>query len=213
MASAPAAQPQEEWKYLFTIPPGAYGKKALGEIMAVDKPLYWKGNKTGEIIDSSEKDGNGFLFTVKGSPDWYFARMGNDGGIKVYEYIQPKKKKEDEGATGEPERKSGEPVELTNENFERKIKKGWTLVDFWATWCGPCMALKPSFEAASREMAGQVKFGEVNVDQQRELSGRLQKTQYIPELHLYHDGKFVEQYRGSRDKESIKEWLQEKISQ
>ena len=62
-------------------------------------------------------------------------------------------------------------IELTKENFSSIIEGNDTVViDFWASWCGPCRAFAPTFEAASEDNPGVV-FAKVNTEEQRELAG------------------------------------------
>jgi thioredoxin len=62
-------------------------------------------------------------------------------------------------------------VELTKENFEEMVTKNdMVIVDFWASWCGPCKSFEPVFEAASEKHADIV-FGKVNADNEQELAG------------------------------------------
>jgi thioredoxin 2 len=68
----------------------------------------------------------------------------------------------------------GPPLELTDENFDAVARSATVpvLVDFWAPWCGPCRAMAPAFEQASRQLAGQALLVKVNSDDNPELSAR-----------------------------------------
>ena len=85
---------------------------------------------------------------------------------------------------------------------ENLSQNNLTLVDFWATWCGPCRMLSPIVE----ELAGEtpdVVFGKVDVDQNMELANALRITA-VPTLMLFKQGKLVERVMGVRPKEDIK---------
>ena len=80
-------------------------------------------------------------------------------------------------------------IELTNENFDAEVLQSDlpVLVDFWATWCGPCMMLGPIVAEVAAEYAGRVKVGKVNVDNAPELAARYGITS-IPALLLFRKG-------------------------
>ena len=83
-------------------------------------------------------------------------------------------------------------IELTNENFDAEVLQSEqpVLVDFWATWCGPCMMLGPIVAEVAAEYAGRVKVGKVNVDNAPELAARYGITS-IPALLLFRKGEVV----------------------
>ena len=83
-------------------------------------------------------------------------------------------------------------IELTNENFDAEVLQSElpVLVDFWATWCGPCMMLGPIVAEVATEYAGRVKVGKVNVDNAPELAARYGITS-IPALLLFNKGEVV----------------------
>ncbi len=94
---------------------------------------------------------------------------------------------------------------LTGDNFEKEIKSGVTLVDFWAPWCGPCRVLGPVVDTLSQEMKG-LRFGKVNVDEQPEISERFEVAS-IPTLLLFKNGKVIANRVGATTKENLREWI------
>ena len=94
------------------------------------------------------------------------------------------------------------PVELTAENFTEKISKGVAVVDFWASWCGPCKMMAPILD----EVAGEyddVFFGKVNVDEQPALANAF-RVNAIPTLVFFKDGQAVQQAVGLQQKTALK---------
>jgi len=103
-------------------------------------------------------------------------------------------------------------VELNGKNFEKEVlqSKLPVLVDFWASWCGPCRILSPTVEELSKEYEGRVKFAKVNVDDERELSAKY-GIMSIPTLILFKNGKSVDSSIGARPKAALKAWLDGKL--
>ena len=99
-------------------------------------------------------------------------------------------------------------VEITKENFEEVVLKNQlpVLVDFWATWCGPCKMIGPIVEELSDELEGKVVFGKLNVDKQPELAMQFQ-VMSIPTLILFKDGEIVNKKIGFMPKEKLAEML------
>jgi thioredoxin 1 len=81
-------------------------------------------------------------------------------------------------------------IELTKETFEDTVTQpGITLVDWWASWCGPCKMFAPVFQAASEEHSD-VRFGKIDTEDQQELATAAQITS-IPTLMAFRDGILV----------------------
>ena len=97
-----------------------------------------------------------------------------------------------------------EHIVVTNANFETEVLQSPVpvLLDFWASWCGPCRMIAPLIEQLADEYAGRLKVGKVNVDEEADLAGR-HGIVSIPTLLVYKDGKIVNQAVGAVPKQNI----------
>lgn len=95
-------------------------------------------------------------------------------------------------------------ITLTDENFEQEVidSDKPVLVDFWATWCGPCMMLAPIVSEIAEEYSDFLKVGKVNVDEEPVISLEY-KVSSIPTLMLFKDGKVVKKAVGYMSKQEL----------
>jgi thioredoxin 1 len=90
---------------------------------------------------------------------------------------------------------------LGNKNFKSVIRRGITLVDFWAPWCGPCKMVAPILNDIA-ETEDRVTVAKVNVDKQQQLAQKF-KVRNIPTLIMFRDGTEVRRYVGVKPKKFI----------
>lgn len=99
-------------------------------------------------------------------------------------------------------------IKITKQNFEQEVINSDkpVLIDFWATWCGPCRMIAPVVSEIADEANGNYKVGKVNVDEEPELASAFQVAS-IPMLAVMKSGKVVNSMVGFRSKEQILELL------
>lgn len=98
----------------------------------------------------------------------------------------------------------GEILELSEEIFDQEVVNSEipTVVDFWATWCGPCRKLGPVLEEISKNYEGKVKFTKVNIEQSKDIAKKY-SISGIPCLLVFDKGEPVERMVGLMPKSTI----------
>lgn len=92
--------------------------------------------------------------------------------------------------------------EVTDQDFEKEVAEGFTLVDFWAPWCTPCRLVSPLVDEIAEEMKETLKVVKMNTDENPVTAPKL-GIQGIPTLILFKDGQFVDRLVGAHPKENI----------
>ncbi|HKL80129.1 MAG TPA: thioredoxin [Mobilitalea sp.] len=100
-------------------------------------------------------------------------------------------------------------IKITKGNFEEEVlnSKEPVLLDFWASWCGPCRMVGPTVEEISNEVVGSAKVGKVNVDEESELAEQF-RVMSIPTLMVMKDGKVSATAVGVKPKKDILRMLE-----
>jgi thioredoxin 1 len=97
------------------------------------------------------------------------------------------------------------PVEMTDATFKEMIQNHpLVVVDCWAPWCGPCRMVAPIIEELSRDYAGKISFGKLNVDENREVSMQYD-IMSIPTLLVFKNGKLVDTIIGAMPRQTLEQ--------
>jgi len=97
-------------------------------------------------------------------------------------------------------------VYLNESDFDHKVAKGITLVDFYADWCGPCRMLTPVLEQIAKAVHGKVTIAKVDIDDNQRIATQFQVTS-VPTMVLLKDGKEINRLIGLRDAEGLKKFI------
>ena len=96
----------------------------------------------------------------------------------------------------------------TDDNFQSTIHNGLTLVDFWATWCGPCRMFGPIFETVA-EKTPDVNFVKSEIDETNRATPTKFGIRSIPSVLAFRDGNLIEARTGLMDEETVTAWIKE----
>ena len=96
---------------------------------------------------------------------------------------------------------------FTDKEFDADIKKGVTLVDFYANWCGPCRTLAPVLEQVAKDIHGKAVIGKIDIDNEQKTAAHFQITS-VPTMILFKNGKEVGRLVGLRTADAVKDFIQ-----
>lgn len=97
---------------------------------------------------------------------------------------------------------------INDANFSDNVSDGISLVDFWASWCGPCQMFGPMFESASNSI-NDVNFLKFEIDEKNRVIPSKYGIRSIPSVLAFKNGELIAARTGVMDVETIKEWVQE----
>ena len=111
-----------------------------------------------------------------------------------------------ERSIGKGEKMITEPVHVNESSFENTVIKSSipVIVDFWASWCGPCRTVLPLMDTIAKDYAGKILVAEVNVDENPELANKY-GVQTIPNLFFLKGGEIKDQHIGTIPLTTLKE--------
>jgi thioredoxin 2 len=107
---------------------------------------------------------------------------------------------------------TGRPEDVGGPVFERQLAHSTlpVLVDVWAPWCGPCLAMGPAYEAAARELEPDVRLIKLNSDNEPSISAQL-GIRGIPTMILFHGGREVARRSGAMPASQIVRWVRDEL--
>jgi thioredoxin 1 len=104
-------------------------------------------------------------------------------------------------------------IEIDESNFETEVKKSEmpVMIDFWATWCGPCKMIAPHVEEASNIYSGKLKVGKIDVDNNQQIASQY-SIMSIPAVMFFKNGAVVDQIIGAVPKKALFERIDRILS-
>jgi len=101
-------------------------------------------------------------------------------------------------------------IKINKDNFQEEITNSQipVIIDFWASWCGPCQMMGPVFEELSNDYEGKLKFAKISTEDDPELANQFQ-IQGIPCLVITKEGKEIDRITGFAQKEILKQKIDE----
>jgi thioredoxin 1 len=104
-------------------------------------------------------------------------------------------------------------IAVTDSSFSSEVEqaKGLVLVDFWATWCGPCQIVAPVLDQLAQQYAGKAKVAKLDVDNNQRTAMRF-NVRSIPSILFFKDGKHVDTVVGALPKASIESKIQQHLA-
>lgn len=102
--------------------------------------------------------------------------------------------------------------EITVQSFEKDVMRSRlpVMVDFWASWCGPCKMVSPLIDELAEEYDGRAAVGKINVDEQAELAERF-RVMTIPTVMIFKNGEPVDKLVGVKSKEELAQMLEKQF--